>query len=504
MAGRIGSSGASGAADADAAIDLAEAALDSGTEADALPRVVAAAGRHPDNASLWQWTALLHRALDQHEQALAAFQKAARLAPADPLIAHSVARTALEAGLPALPLYERAFRLAPNNGELLLGRAAARCATGDFDTAIAELDAILAANPLWLQGHELAAQLRWMSGRRAAFTETIERALARLPREAGLWQTLLTSLIHADRFEDARAAAERARRAIGDHVVVLANEAAALSELRRDAEADALFARLAGHPDISIAVRHIRHLLRTGRPHEAARRAEPLVAGADANLIWPYLSLAWRILGDERWSWLEGDPCFIRTFDIAAALPPRDELRDMLRELHRVSAQPLDQSLRGGSQTDGNLFQQIDPRIRQLRAAIAEAVAAYVGGLPPRDESHPLLRHRRDRPVRFSGAWSVRLTDAGFHASHNHPAGWISSALYVALPPPTAGAAEDAGWIRFGVPQAELGLDLDPIRTVKPEPGTLVLFPSTMWHGTVPFPSGERITVAFDVAPPRP
>ncbi|MGE5721880.1 MAG: putative 2OG-Fe(II) oxygenase, partial [Sphingomonadales bacterium] len=229
-----------------------------------------------------------------------------------------------------------------------------------------------------------------------------------------------------------------------------------------------------------------------------------LVAGADANLIWPYLSLAWRMLGDERWFWLEGDPSFIRTFDIAAALPPLDELRDMLRELHHVSAQPLDQSLRGGTQTDGNLFQQIDPRIRQLRAAIAEAVDAYVAGLPPRDENHPLLRHRRDRPVRFSGAWSVRLTDAGFHASHNHPAGWISSALYVALPPAAAGAAEDAGWIRFGVPQAELGLDLDPIRTVKPEPGTLVLFPSTMWHGTVPFPSGERITVAFDVAPPRP
>jgi ectoine hydroxylase-related dioxygenase (phytanoyl-CoA dioxygenase family) len=37
---------------------------------------------------------------------------------------------------------------------------------------------------------------------------------------------------------------------------------------------------------------------------------------------------------------------------------------------------------------------------------------------------------------------------------------------------------------------------------VKPEAGTLVLFPSYMWHGTIPF-RGEtpRLAVAFDVLP---
>jgi hypothetical protein len=29
-----------------------------------------------------------------------------------------------------------------------------------------------------------------------------------------------------------------------------------------------------------------------------------------------------------------------------------------------------------------------------------------------------------------------------------------------------------------------------------------VLFPSTMWHATVPFEEGERLVVAFDVRPP--
>jgi hypothetical protein len=36
---------------------------------------------------------------------------------------------------------------------------------------------------------------------------------------------------------------------------------------------------------------------------------------------------------------------------------------------------------------------------------------------------------------------------------------------------------------------------------VEPKPGRLVLFPSYMWHATRPFRAGERITVAFDIAP---
>ena len=57
------------------------------------------------------------------------------------------------------------------------------------------------------------------------------------------------------------------------------------------------------------------------------------------------------------------------------------------------------------------------------------------------------------------------------------------------------------GWLTLGEPQAELGIQLPPIRRIEPKPGQLVLFPSMMWHGTLPFSAGERLTVAFDVAP---
>jgi tetratricopeptide (TPR) repeat protein len=485
----------------DDVIALAEAALDGGREAEAEPIVSAAAARNPADARLWQWAGLVQRALDSHAEAIASFSKAARLAPHDPLLAHSLARVSLEGGLPATALFERAATLAPGDGEVLLGRAAARCSEGDSVAALAELDRVLAANSRWAAGHEAAMQLRWMEGARDCFTQSVERALAQMPRDVNLWRVALSGLIEAGMFERALAFAAAARRMVGDHLVVLANQAAALSELRRDAEADALFDRLLAVPDVSVAVRRIRHLLRTARVAQAAEAAERLTASPEANLVWPYLSLAWRILGDSRWEWLEAQPGLIAEIDISAALPPLDTLADTLRSLHARSGQPLDQSVRGGSQTDGNLFHRIDPIIRHARAAVTDAVKTYLAALPPKDAAHPFLRHRRDAPVRFSGAWSVRLSGGGHHANHNHPAGWISSALYVTLPP----LAEDrAGWLVFGAPQRELGLDLPPLRSVEPRAGTLVLFPSWMWHGTLPFAAGERMTVAFDVAPPAP
>ena len=172
-----------------------------------------------------------------------------------------------------------------------------------------------------------------------------------------------------------------------------------------------------------------------------------------------------------------------------------------MRGLHLATRQPLDQTLRGGTQTDGPLFARAEPEIRALRQAIVEAVEAHVAQLPAHDPRHPLLSAPRG-PVRFAGSWSVRLSDAGFHVNHVHSAGWLSSAFYVALPGGALGGAGHDGWLTLGEAK-ELGLDLPPIRLIEPKPGRLVLFPSTMWHGTRPFAAGERLTVAFDVARPN-
>jgi ectoine hydroxylase-related dioxygenase (phytanoyl-CoA dioxygenase family) len=98
--------------------------------------------------------------------------------------------------------------------------------------------------------------------------------------------------------------------------------------------------------------------------------------------------------------------------------------------------------------------------------------------------------------LHFAGSWSVRLSGKGYHSSHTHVLGWISSAFYVALPDAPGDAP--SGFLALGAPPPELDLGLAPYRHVEPRPGRLVLFPSYLWHATEQFQSGERITMAFD------
>jgi hypothetical protein len=82
-----------------------------------------------------------------------------------------------------------------------------------------------------------------------------------------------------------------------------------------------------------------------------------------------------------------------------------------------------------------------------------------------------------------------------------HPKGWLSSACYIDLPD-TLGANGNEGWIKFGEPGVVTTPGLSWEHAIEPRVGTIVLFPSYMWHGTIPF-GGERqrMTCALDVIP---
>ncbi len=488
--------------DANAAHNAGLAALKAGTELAALPLLDAARAFHPRDARLWQVTGLLYRSLEDLAPAVGAFEKAAVLAPADALIAHGHARATLEAGLPAVYLFERALRLGPRDGGVILGLAAAHCAAGAPEAAFALVEAQLREHPGWIPGHALLARLCYVVGEPDRFTASFEQALTIAATEVDLWIELIMTLMHAKRYDETLGAIARARAAAGPHLAFDANEAVCADEMGDMTEADRLFAALAHVEDFNFLVRRVRHELRAGRPEAAAALAEPLTAGPQGNMSAPYLAMAWRMMDDPRHAWLEGDKRLVGVYDLGEELPPLDRLAERLRTLHITTHEPLEQSVRGGTQTDGELFSRIEPEIRALRRAVSQAVERHVAQLPPADPRHPVLRYNKQALVRFSGSWSVRLAGAGYHSNHIHPEGWLSSAFYVAVPE-TAGGQGHEGWLALGGTERNLGIDLPPAQLIEPKPGRLVLFPSTMWHGTVPFHEGERLTAAFDVERPR-
>lgn len=483
-----------------ALIKAANQALNHGLAAAVEPLLAAATAAAPTNPQLWQFLGLARRDLQDSAGANAAFTRAAALVPADPLIAHSQARTALEAGFPAVPLFNRARQLAPADGSVVLGRAAALFASGEGEAACDQLAHLLTSSPGWSEGHLAYARFSAQVRPEQPIDATLRAALQQHPASGGLWQLVFQVWIEARDYRRALAAIEQARAALGRASELDRLEAVCLSELGEPAEAQALFDQLAFPENGDAATWPIRNYLRLGRYDEARLLAEQDFTGRNEFALWPYRGLVWRLLEDPRWQWLEGDERLIGIYDIANEVGPLDQLADVLRGLHAAKAPPLDQSVRGGTQTDGNLLARAEPEIRRLRAALLDAARSYVAQLPPADPAHPMLLAQRE-DLKIAGSWSVRLTGQGFHTDHVHSQGWISSAFYVVVPEPAPMAADQAGWLAFGHCRDVLP-QLSAIRTVEPAPGKLALFPSIMWHGTRPFDSGERMTVAYDIARP--
>jgi uncharacterized protein (TIGR02466 family) len=173
------------------------------------------------------------------------------------------------------------------------------------------------------------------------------------------------------------------------------------------------------------------------------------------------------------------------------------DLRRVLEVRHKAAGLPIDQSLRAGTQTTRSLLADQEAVLQAFLGSLREPLAQYCRRIGT--GSHPLTA-RNAGQAQLVGCWSVRLTGGGYHVNHVHPEGWISSAFYVSVPNDLQ-AEDHQGWLQLGEPRYPVP-GIAPERYVQPSDGRLVLFPSYLWHGTVPFESpAARLSIAFDAVP---
>ena len=481
----------------DAIRSLAATLQQAGREADGLALLDELIRRHPQDAIARTSRGRFLLAAGNAAAAARDFDAALEIDPNRPLALKGSAKAALEQGeSDATTRYRRALALAPDDRELRLGLAEALEAEGDPDGSRLLAEAVK-HQPDWVEGHQILARMRMEQGRPEELDASYREALAGRPADRALHLSRAAVLASAERYEDALSAIRDAQRAIGRDPDTMLREASYAAEAGADVAATQIFSQLAGHRPARIP--HARHLLRTGDPEQARLLLESVITEEVGNIAaWALLGLAWRVVGDPRHDWLSLQPQLWAARDLPIAPDEVERLARLLRTLHRTMAHPLGQSLRGGTQTRGRLFLRSEPELAAIRGLIEAAVLRHVAELPAADTRHPLLR-LRDRPFVLAGSWSVRLTGGGFHVSHIHPEGALSSALYIVLPEEVAKDPAQSGWLEIGRPPAGLNLDLPALATIEPKPGRLALFPSYMFHGTRPFSEGERLTIAFDV-----
>lgn len=497
---------------AEAALQRSRLALqlrDPARAVDACRRALALA---PDSIAAWLGLGRALRAQGDWDAAAQALEEAVRRVPT-----HAPAWAALGAVHrlagrvdDALRCLRRAEALGDDGPELLDALSGVLVDAGEPEAALDNARRLVARHPAHAGGHDTLARLLWEHGDDDPLAGFRAAALGQ-PGNRPLWQAFARLLLAARRPEEALGAADALRRRHGDDPTLCWLRAEALDRLGRTDEAAAAFAaahRALGRNDVAFLNAHARHLFRRGDWSQARDHAETATRLApDDQEAWSHLGTAWRLAGDAREFWLCDYERLVG--DIEVRPPPGyrdlagflDVLAGRLEALHRAVREPVDQSVRNGSQTPGRLFGRGDPVLDAAQAALQDAVRGWLDALPD-DARHPFLSRKR-RDVRMLGSWSVRLRASGRHANHIHPQGWLSSAFYVALPEEVRReGARPAGCLQLGQPLEDLGLALPPRRIVRPAPGRLALFPSYVWHGTVPFSSPTpRLTIAVDMLP---
>ena len=357
--------------------------------------------------------------------------------------------------------------------------------TGKSAAALGLLDTALATAPDYPAAHDLKAQILADDPETEipVALDALRRALVLSPRSAGGWFAL-------GNLQQARAGLPaESVSAYRRSLVVQPNDQAcrmnliaALLKLRRVAEADAACdTALAAEP------RHIRALAFKTITHAANGRADE----AERLIGWGALTRVLRLPVPDGFADIAA---FNRSFE--AAIRGHSNLRE--------EWDPSRRAIRGGAIVT-DLLKSDDPAIQAFKTALDAAVAGYTRDLAPHIAEAPNHPHLSARPAGFGiDCWANILGAQGHQTGHIHNLGWLSGVYYVTLPPAVfEDDADQAGWIEFNRPGYGIpDYDGVPLRATRPEEGMLVLFPSYVWHRTIPFDGvGERISVAFDLHP---
>lgn len=492
-------------------LDRAKALLDEGriAEALAITTPLAAHSGSSHRALAIHSTAL--KAVGRRDEALAFDEQATQRFPNSGVAWHNLAATLgdLGRGAAAVSAMEAAFRLGID-GALSWGvMARAKAAAGDLDGAEHAYREALRRAPGRAETAAEYADVAWM--RRGDLTEAqtiLDRCAHAGGPPAPLLLTKAKFLEAAGQAEQAATLLVMAAERLPDDVALTMAAGQAALELGRLDEARRLAAtaeaRLPDSPGVlNQAV--IVHLA-CGEADQALAKARKGLAIAPGNQsLWGWAATAARALGDPLYRELYDYDAMVGAYDIQAPPGWSDlpaylaDLAAALNRIHLYETHPSSQSLRHGSQTTYRLTGSDEPAIRAFFQAIDAPIRAHIAKM---GEGTDPVRSRRTGDYRIEGAWSVRLKPGGFHKDHFHPEGWLSSAFYVETPDSALDSAEKQGWIRFGQPPCRTDPPMPAKHFVRPRPGRLVLFPSYMWHGTVPFTTDERrLTIAFDALP---
>jgi hypothetical protein len=148
-----------------------------------------------------------------------------------------------------------------------------------------------------------------------------------------------------------------------------------------------------------------------------------------------------------------------------------------------------------GNQTSGNIFDIKNNDTNEMQNIIRIEVERYLRKFKESEEG--LIKKM---PVDYSlHGWFISMKSGGNLKPNIHSEGWLSGSIYINVPQKLQG---DSGKlvVSLGEENDVTGTRINEEKTINVVTGSMVLFPASLMHYTIPFESEqERIVLAFDV-----
>jgi len=449
---------------------------------------------------------VLSLALDQQQkyaEAIASYQQALRLQPnmAELWFNLAIAQTQMEQLIEAEHAYRRAIQLQPQFFEAHGNLGTLLQRQGKLREAIASYRLGLHINPKDARGHfNLGTALR-DEGLLNEAVESYQRAIALFPNYTDAYNNLGETLRDRGDMEDAVHHYQQALALNPNHSGANYNMGEFLYLAKRHDEAVAYFER--SQLD-DWQPRAMYCLYKAERFEEFKSRLDTIVATTKHTA--PFMATlsthyAKNFGTEDRYNFCKNGFDFVYQHSIAElAAPDSPLLKQLLIDIENTDiAERVQGMLINGKQSAGNLFKRPEASFRALGDLVKQEFLKYQRRFASADceliKSFP-------KQLEFTSSWYVKMRRGGYVDKHIHEVGWISGAVYLAMPQncqdPTEGCFE-YGTHGDNYPQKHPHF---PSEIVTPKVGDIVLFPSSLFHRTIPFHSDEqRICIAFDLKP---
>jgi uncharacterized protein (TIGR02466 family) len=399
----------------------------------------------------------------------------------------------------ALSAYQKAIELEPGFYEAYGNKGAIYLLQGDFDAAILFFQQSLNIQD-HARGHLNLGNAYRNQGHLEKASHSYQRAVEMNPQDAETCSALGDALWHQGKIQEANKYLRQAVALNTENPIANYNLATFLHDNKKFQEAYNFY-KASQMKDWEERALYCLYKTKQFDIFEKELNSAILKKNTSPLLATLSTHFAKNFHKEDRYNFCPDPLRFVFHGQVDALKDPNDNLLKSL--LHDITEADISERMQSrlvnGVQSSGNLFKRKDSSFKRLVQEITLLIRKYYDYYKNDDS---MFIKAFPKNIEFSSSWFVKMQSGGHLSSHIHEEGWISGAVYLAIPQQKK--HHDEGGIELSIDGDDYPRMHDDFekKLYLPQVGDVVFFPSSVFHRTIPFSSNEeRICIAFDLKP---